>query len=64
MLYQFHFNRKNHERVLVEGMRVDIAGGLITVVDEDGQPRASFSEAELSSWYQEPILLKLSPSAV
>ena len=58
MLHQFHFNRKNHERVQVEGMRVDIAGGQITVVDEHGQPRASFSEAELSSWYTEPIPLK------
>jgi len=53
MLHRFQFNRKNHETVLVEGIRVDIAGDLITVVDEQGKPRASFTEAELSSWYRE-----------
>ena len=58
MLHQFHFTRKNHERVLVVGMRVDIVGDLITVVDEHGQARVSFSEAELSSWYAETVLLK------
>ena len=52
MTHRFQFNRKNGESVVVEGMRVDVAGGHITVVDEQGQPSVSFAESELSSWYR------------
>ena len=51
MAHRFQFNRKNHEVIVVEGRRVDVAGGIITVVDEQGEPKVSFAEAELSSWY-------------
>ena len=33
-----------------EGKRVELSGGLITVVDVQGLPRMTFDEAELSSW--------------
>jgi len=52
MAHRFQFNRKNHEAVVVEGMRVDVAEGIITVVDKQGQPSVSFAESELSSWYR------------
>lgn len=51
MLHRFQFNQKNRKPVVVEGKRVDVAGGLITVVDEQGKPRAYFAEAAVSSWY-------------
>ena len=52
MAHRFQFNQKDHEPIVVEGMRVDMALGIITVVDEQGQPTASFTEVELSSWYR------------
>ena len=52
MAHRFQFNRKNREVIVVEGRRVDVAGGIITVVDEQGEPKVSFAEAELSSWYR------------
>jgi hypothetical protein len=43
--------------VVVEGKRVELAGGRITVVDAQGQPRMTVEEAELSSWWRmsEPV---------
>jgi hypothetical protein len=52
MAHRFQFNSKNGESVEVEGMRVDMAYGFITVVDREGQPIVSFHEAELSTWYR------------
>ena len=52
MAHRFQFNQKDHEPIVMERMRVDMAGGLITVVDAQGQSNASFTEAELSSWYR------------
>ena len=52
MAYRFQFNQKDHEPVVVEGLRVEIFQGVITVVDAQGQPKAYFAEAELSSWYR------------
>ena len=52
MTQRFQFNQKNRQTVVVEGMRVNIAQGVITVVDAQGQPKAFFLEAELSSWYR------------
>jgi hypothetical protein len=60
MARRFQFNKKDHEPVVVDGMRVDIARGVITVVDADGQPKASFLEAELSSWFR--VLSATTPS--
>ena len=37
--------------MVVEGIRVDLAGGRVTVVDTQGQPVVVFDEAELSSWW-------------
>jgi hypothetical protein len=51
-MLRFQFNRKNNQSVVVEGKRVDLAGGRITVVDAQGQPRMTFDEAELSSWWR------------
>ena len=51
MAHRFQFNLKNDEVIVVEGRRVDVAGGIITVVDEQGAPKVSLAEAELSSWY-------------
>ena len=48
---RFQFNRRNHPSVMVEGIRVDLAGGRVTVVDTQGQPVVVFDEAELSSWW-------------
>jgi hypothetical protein len=52
MTQRFQFNQKNRNPVVVEGMRVDMVRGVITVVDEQGQPKVSFTEDELSSWYR------------
>jgi hypothetical protein len=52
MMHRFQFNRKNGETVEVEGVRVDIKDGHITVVDAHGQPLASFAESELSTWFR------------
>ena len=49
---RFQFNKKNHQRVVVEGKRVEWADGRITVVDAHGQPRMTFDETELSSWWR------------
>ena len=49
---RFQFNRKHHQPVVVEGKRVELSGGLITVVEAQGQPRMTFDEAELSSWWK------------
>jgi hypothetical protein len=51
MVHRFQFNRKHRKPVVIEGTRVDIVGDLIIVVDEQGEPKAYFTEAELSSWY-------------
>jgi hypothetical protein len=51
-MLRFQFNRKNHQSVVVEGRRVDLAGGRITVVDAQGQPLVTFDQAELSSWWR------------
>ena len=51
-MLRFQFNRKNHQSVVVEERRVDLAGGLITVVDAHGQPRLTFDEGEMSSWWE------------
>jgi hypothetical protein len=52
MAHQFQFNRKKLGSIIVEGRRVDLAGGLITVVDTHGQPSLTFDETELSSWWR------------
>ena len=52
MWHRFRFNRKNQEPIEVEGERVEMRGGLITVVDVQGRPLMSFAETELSSWYR------------
>ena len=52
MVHRFQFNRKNGESVAAEGMRVDVAGGHITVLDVHGQRCMAFDETELTSWYQ------------
>jgi hypothetical protein len=52
MTQRFQFTRKNGESVEVEGMRVDLGGDLVTVVDTDGQPLVSFADTDLSSWYR------------
>ena len=51
-MLRFQFNRKNQPSVVVEGKRVDLSGERITVVDAQGQPIATFDQAELSSWYR------------
>ena len=56
MAHRFQFNLKKRRKpdaevIVVEGRRVDVAGGIITVVDEQGAPKVSLAEAELSSWY-------------
>lgn len=51
-MLRFQFNWKHQPSVVVEGERVDLAGGRITVVDARGQARASFDEGELSSWWR------------
>ncbi|MCE3222864.1 MAG: hypothetical protein K0S58_1044 [Nitrospira sp.] len=52
MAHQFQFNRKNHAPVVVEGRRVDLADGCITVVDTQGQPLVTFDQTELSSLWR------------
>jgi hypothetical protein len=52
MVHRFQFNRKHRKPVVIEGMRVDVAGGHITVVDLHGQLLMAFDEKELSSWYR------------
>ena len=52
MAHHFQFNRKNHEPLVVEGQRGDLADGRITVVDAHGQPGMTFDEGELSSWWR------------
>jgi hypothetical protein len=44
-MLRFQLNRKNHQSVVVEGRRVDLAGGRITVVDAQGQPLVTFDQA-------------------
>ena len=51
-MLRFQFNRKHHQPVVLEGKRVELSGGLITVVDAQGLPRMTFDEAELSSWWK------------
>ena len=51
-MLRFQFNRKHHQPVVVEGKRVELSDGLITVVDAQGLPRMTFDEAELSSWWK------------
>jgi hypothetical protein len=51
-MLRFQFNWKHQQSVVVEGERVDLAGGRITVVDAHGQARATFDEGELSSWWR------------
>jgi hypothetical protein len=51
-MLRFQFNWKHQQSVVVEGERVDWAGGRITVVDAHGQARAVFDEGELSSWWR------------
>ena len=50
--HRFRFNRKHQEPIEVEGERVEIKGGLITVVDAQGHSLMSFADTELSSWYR------------
>jgi uncharacterized protein YxjI len=52
MAHQFQFNRKNHQSIVVEGRRVDLADGYITIVDAQGQPLVTFDQTELSSWWR------------
>ena len=52
MANRFRFNRKNMESIVVEGERVDIVESTLTVVDDQGQPRASFAESDLNVWWQ------------
>ena len=52
MANRFRFNRKNMESVVVEGERIDVRGSTLTVVDEHGQPLASFKESDLRAWWQ------------
>lgn len=52
MAYCFRFNPKNMESIMVEGARVDVRGRLITVVDECENSLATFSESDLTAWYQ------------
>ena len=51
-MHRFQFNRKHQPSVVVEGTRVELAGGRITVVDALGQPRVTFDDIELSSWWR------------
>jgi hypothetical protein len=51
-MLRFQFNWKHQQSVVVEGERVDLAGGRITVVDARGQARVTFDEGELSSWWR------------
>ena len=51
-MLRFQFNRKDQDPVVIEGRRVDIAEGRITVVDAQGQPLITFDQIELSSWYR------------
>ncbi|MCC2642025.1 MAG: hypothetical protein K0S45_2438 [Nitrospira sp.] len=51
-MLRFQFNRKNQQTVVVEGTRVDLADGIITVVDAHGQAHVTFDEAELWSWWR------------
>lgn len=48
----FQFNRITGQSQVVEGKRVDLGGGLITIVDANGQPRITFEQAERSSWWR------------
>ena len=50
--HRFRFNRKNQEAIEVEGERVEIGGGLITVVNAQGHPLMSVADAGLSFWYR------------
>jgi hypothetical protein len=52
MATRFRFNRKNSESIVVEGERIDVRGCILTVVDEHGQPLASFAESDLIVWWQ------------
>ena len=52
MAYRFRFNPKNTESIVVEGARVDVREGLITVVNEHGYSLATFVESDLTAWYQ------------
>ena len=52
MAHRFQFNQKNQEPVVIEGRRVNIADGCITVVDAQGKALVTFEETELSSWYR------------
>jgi hypothetical protein len=51
-MIRFQFNVKNHRSVVVEGKRVDLCGGRITVVDAHDQAQVTFDEQELSSWWR------------
>ena len=51
-MLRFQFNRKDQDPVVIEGRRVDIAEGRITVVDAQGQPLITFDQIDLSSWYR------------
>ena len=51
-MHRFQFNRKHQPSVVVEGTRVELAGGRITVVDALGQPRVTFDDIDLSSWWR------------
>jgi hypothetical protein len=52
MAHRFQFNRKDQVPVVIEGQRVDVADGRITVVGAQDQPLITFDETELSSWYR------------
>ena len=52
MAHRFKFNRKNMDSIVVEGQRIDVRGSTLTVVDEHGQPLASFAESDIRVWWQ------------
>ena len=52
MAHRFQFNRRNGGLIVVEGQRVDITGDTVTVIDEQGQPLASFVASDLVVWWQ------------
>lgn len=52
MANRFRFNHKNRESIVVEGERIHVTASALTVVDEHGQPVASFAESDLIVWWQ------------
>jgi hypothetical protein len=55
MLKTFKFFRTHNEEVVevvIDGERVDVLDGKLTVVDERGHTIASFAESDINSWHK------------